>query len=141
MFSSSPLTALHLSTSSAFSPFICSPFGAQYLSIIIFYPVVQVSYAALINHLKDVMYHNIFSLQYISIYGNFVLIYSWAWMLKARLNSIFKYIFSYFWLGFLFCFVSEYIIINILLSFCNSSQKVFGCIFSVEIIFLLAYMI
>lgn len=106
MFSSSPLTALHLSTSSAFSPFICSPFGAQYLSIIIFYPVVQVSYAALINHLKDVIYHNIFSLQCISIYGNFVLIYSWAWMLKARLNSIFKYIFSHFLVGFfvLFCF-------------------------------------
>lgn len=75
MFSSSPLIALHLSTSSAFPPFICSPFGAQYLSIIIFYPVVEISYAALINHLVDVMYHNIFSLPYISIYGNFIPVY------------------------------------------------------------------
>lgn len=137
MFSSSPLTALHLSTSSVFFPFICSPFGAQYLSIIIFHPVVQISHAALINHLKDVMYHNFFSLQYISIYGNFVLVYPWGWMLKPRHNSIFKYIFSHCLFGF-FGFVSGYIIINMLLSFCNNSLKLFSCTFLVVIIFLLA---
>lgn len=100
MFSSSPLTALHLSTSSAFPPFICSRFGAQYLSIIIFYPVVQISHAALINSLKDVMYHSVFSLPSISIYGNFVLVYPWACMLKPRHNSIFKYIFFHCLVGF-----------------------------------------
>lgn len=84
MLISSPLTALHLSTSPFFSRFSYTVFGALYLSLISFYPLVQFAHAGIINYINFNICHCFFSLYSASIYDYFFFCLSLNMNVKAK---------------------------------------------------------